>query len=134
MLILALLFMFPPGLRASASNSGLHADIAALLKQEGLTRAVWAMLDPERGITVDAAGVKDARTGQSLGADDRVHVGSVVKPLIATGVLRLVTEGKLSLDTQSAAVAALGLEVPSQYFHLYLPEVWSEKLRNFPLN
>ena len=99
MLILALLFMFPPGLRASASNSGLHADIAALLKQEGLTGAVWAMLDPDGGFTVDAAGVKDARSGQLLSPDDRVHIGSVAKPLIATGVLRLVTEGKLSLDT-----------------------------------
>lgn len=94
--------MFPAGLLASASPSGLHADIAALLKQQGLTGAVWATVDPERGITVAAAGVKDARTGEALGADDRVHVGSVVKPLIATGVLRLVTEGKLSLDTPVA--------------------------------
>ena len=101
-LILALLLIFPSGLFASASSSGLNADVAALLKQQGLMGAVWATVDPDGGITVDAAGAKDARSGQLLGPDDRVHIGSVAKTLIATGVLRLVTEGKLSLDTPVA--------------------------------
>ena len=110
-LILALLLSFPLGLFASASSSGLHADVAALLTQQELTGAVWATVDPDEGITLDAAGVKDARNGQLLSPDDRVHIGSVAKPLIATGVLRLVTEGKLSLDTPVA------LLLPAVAFH-----------------
>lgn len=110
-LILALLLSFPLGLSASASSSGLHADVAALLKQQALTGAVWATVDFDGGITVDAAGVKDARSGQLLSPDDRVHIGSVAKPLIATGVLRLVTEGRLSLDTPVA------LLLPDVAFH-----------------
>ncbi len=101
-LILALLLVLPSGLFASASSLGLHADVAALLKQQGLMGAVWATVDPDGRITVDAAGIKDARSGQLLGPDDRVHIGSVVKTLIATGVLRLVTERRLSLDTPVA--------------------------------
>ena len=101
-LILALLLLFPTGLCASVSSTGLHADVAELLKQQGLTGAVWATADLENGITVGAAGIKDARSGQLLRPDDRVHVGSVAKTLIATGVLRLVTDGKLSLDTPVA--------------------------------
>jgi len=96
-LILGWLLFFP--LMGAAAPSELHADVARLLKDEGLAGAVWATVDPDGGITVDAAGVKDTRDGHPLGADDRVHVGSIAKTLLATGVLRLVSEGRLSLDT-----------------------------------
>ncbi|MBA3563200.1 MAG: beta-lactamase family protein [Gammaproteobacteria bacterium] len=98
-LICALLFAFPVALFASSTTPGLRADMERALKDEGLTGAVWATVTPDGAVAVDAAGVKDARSGEALTPDNRVHVGSVVKTLLATGVLRLVTESRLVLDT-----------------------------------
>ncbi|UHQ21185.1 beta-lactamase family protein [Lysobacter sp. 5GHs7-4] len=75
----------------------LDADLSATLRQQGLTGATWAVVDPQ-GVRVGAAGLKDARTGEPLRADHKVQVGSVTKTLLATGVLRLVSEGRLRLD------------------------------------
>jgi CubicO group peptidase (beta-lactamase class C family) len=84
--------------------SMLHDDIAASLQAQALTGAVWSTVGPDGTIATDAAGVRDTRTGAALRADDRVHVGSVAKTLLATGVLRLVTEGRLALDTPVATL------------------------------
>ncbi|HEX6571241.1 MAG TPA: serine hydrolase domain-containing protein, partial [Steroidobacteraceae bacterium] len=48
---------------------------------------------------VGAAGYSDARTTAPMRPDHRVQVGSVGKVVLAIGILRLVTEGRLSLDT-----------------------------------
>ena len=96
-LILGALLVLPLALFASPSE--LHDGVTAILKQEKLTGAVWATVAADGGIAVDAAGVKDARSGKSLEPEDRVHVGSIAKTLLATGILRLVSEGRLSLHT-----------------------------------
>ncbi len=83
----------------SKPASDLTAQIAALLRQQGLAGAVWTTLDAH-----GAAGVSDARSGTPMRADQRVHVGSVAKTLLATGILRLVSQGRLSLDTPVATV------------------------------
>ncbi|MDO8438661.1 MAG: serine hydrolase domain-containing protein [Telluria sp.] len=72
----------------------LTPRIAALLREQGLDGAVWATLDAQ-----GAAGVSDARSGQPMRVDQRVHIGSVAKTLLATGILRLVSERRLALDT-----------------------------------
>jgi CubicO group peptidase (beta-lactamase class C family) len=87
-----------PGALA-ASPPRLHAEMVEALQDEGLAGAVWATVTPESGIVVDAAGLKDARSGTALDPEDRVHVGSIAKTLLATGVLQLASEGRLSLDT-----------------------------------
>jgi len=68
------------------------------LEQQGLVGAVWSTLSPEHGIAVMAAGRRSATPPAPMRPDDRVQVGSVAKTLVATGILRLVTEGKLRLD------------------------------------
>ncbi len=73
--------------------------MAEQLEAQGLQGAVWALVAEDGAITVDAAGTKDARHGQALRSGDRVHVGSVAKTLLATGVLRLVSQQRLALDT-----------------------------------
>lgn len=98
-LICALLLVFPLALIASAISPDLRADMQRALKDNGLTGAVWATVTPEGTIAVDAAGLKDARTGELLSSDDRIHIGSVTKTLLAAGVLKLVTEDRLALDT-----------------------------------
>ncbi|GGX79368.1 serine hydrolase domain-containing protein [Pseudoduganella dura] len=75
----------------------LTPRIAALLKAQGLAGAVWTTLGAP-----GAAGVGDARSGTPMRADGRVHVGSIAKTLLATGILRLASERRLSLETPVA--------------------------------
>lgn len=44
------------------------------------------------------AGLADKATGQLMRPQDRVHIGSVTKTFVATVVLQLATEGRLSLN------------------------------------
>jgi CubicO group peptidase (beta-lactamase class C family) len=77
----------------------LQQRIGRTLKEENVTGAVWAIVETNGAITTGAAGLKNSATGEMLTPQNRVHVGSVTKTLIAAGILRLVTENKLALDT-----------------------------------
>ncbi len=80
--------------------AALHDSIESALISEGLVGAVWSTVSSDGGIRTDAAGLADAETEQKMRPEHRVHVGSVTKTVVALGVLRLVTDGKLSLDTR----------------------------------
>lgn len=84
-------------------SSGVHAAMERALHEERLVGIVWALLTP-REMATGAAGLLDARRREPLTSASRVHVGSVAKTLIATGILRLVTEGKLALHTPVASL------------------------------
>lgn len=84
-----------------AATATLHDTMAQELRSQGLQGAVWSTLIDDT-IATGAAGARDARTGKPMQANDRVHVGSVAKTLLATGVLALITQGKLALDTPVA--------------------------------
>lgn len=75
----------------------LAQSIGAVLVEEGLVGATWALVTPE-GTTVGAAGLKDVSHNVPLAPGDRMQLGSVAKTFIATGVLRLATEGRVELD------------------------------------
>ncbi|GGE66106.1 hypothetical protein GCM10011317_24240 [Niveispirillum cyanobacteriorum] len=75
----------------------------AALREQGLTGAVWALVTPE-GVATGAAGLADAGTGEAMRPDHRVQMGSVTKTVLATGVLRLVTMSRLSLDQPLADI------------------------------
>ncbi len=79
----------------------LTASIEAALVEEGLVGATWALVTPE-GTTIGAAGLNDASRQREMLPDDRVQVGSVAKTLVATGVLALVTQGRIDLDAPLA--------------------------------
>lgn len=87
--LLALLLVATP-LQAAPD---VGPDIARLLREQGLQGAVWTTLD-----TQGAAGIGNAGTGAPMRVDQRVQVGSVAKTLLAVGVLRMVSEQRLSLD------------------------------------
>lgn len=87
----------------AAGAADLADSMAANLRTQGLQGAVWALIGPD-GTQTGAAGLRNAATGVAMNADDRVQVGSVTKSLVATGMLRLVTEGRLSLDTPLASL------------------------------
>ncbi len=88
----------------SASSTGaasLERDIEAILDREGLTGAVWALVEPD-SVTTASAGFANMADGTPLAPGSRVHIGSVTKTLLATGVLRLASEGQIDLDAPVA--------------------------------
>lgn len=89
-----------PPLCAQAVDS-LTIAIGQALVEERLVGATWALVSPA-GMVVGAAGLRDASRKTPMSSDDRVQVGSIAKTFIATGVLRLVTDGRVALDAPVA--------------------------------
>lgn len=58
----------------------------------------WATFDAASVLGSGAAGLADRRTGRRLTIEDPVRVASVSKLIVALGVMRLVEEGRISLD------------------------------------
>jgi CubicO group peptidase (beta-lactamase class C family) len=88
---------------ANATPGNLPAQMERSLREEGLSGAVWVVVRPD-GDVVGASGHSNAGTQAPMTIDNRVQVGSVGKVVLAIGVLRLVTEGRLSLETPVADV------------------------------
>jgi CubicO group peptidase (beta-lactamase class C family) len=86
---------------AQGSPDALAASIEKALAEEQLVGATWALLTPE-GTTIGAAGLNDASRQRLMSPEDRVQVGSVAKTLVATGILALVTQGRVDLDAPVA--------------------------------
>ncbi len=108
--VLALAALLAP---AWSDASELKADIARALEANGITGAVWATLDEHGDIRAEAAGLAAAQ--RAMSPDDRVQVGSIAKMMLATGVLRLVSQGRVSLDTPAAdLVPGLAFDNPWQ--------------------
>jgi CubicO group peptidase (beta-lactamase class C family) len=107
--LLALLLVALP-LRAAPNLAppDLMPRMAALLHAERLEGAVWTTLD-----THGAAGVSDARSRAPMRPDHRVQVGSIAKTVLAAGILRLASAGRLSLETPVATLLpALAFDNP----------------------
>lgn len=86
------------------------AAIAEAIAAEGITGAVWGTL-ADGAERTHAAGL--ARQHVPMRPGHRVQVGSIAKLVLATGVLRLVSEGRLSLDAPVATLLpGLALDNP----------------------
>jgi CubicO group peptidase (beta-lactamase class C family) len=83
---------------ALASGQDLPDEIDRLLQETGLPGIVWSAIG-DSGPVSGANGLADIANARPMTVDSKVHVGSVTKTVLALGVLRLVSEGKLSLDT-----------------------------------
>lgn len=79
------------------ADTSLHARVTRALAETRLMGVTWALVTPDT-VRVGAAGIRDASRGTAMTPSQRVHVGSVAKTLLATGVLALITEGRVSLD------------------------------------
>jgi CubicO group peptidase (beta-lactamase class C family) len=79
----------------------LGCDLDCLLERElreqGLAGAVYSIVEGEQ-TRVGAVGLANHDARKPMRAESRVHVGSVAKTLLALGVLRLATQGRLELD------------------------------------
>jgi CubicO group peptidase (beta-lactamase class C family) len=83
---------------AAPAPREIGAAMQVVLREEDQTGAVWSTVE-NGNVQVGASGIANADTGDALRPDHRVHVGSVAKTVLAIGVLRLVSEGRLSLDS-----------------------------------
>lgn len=114
--VVALACAMPAGRAAERVDgaSALPAQIEQALKEERLAGAVWATVDSDGAIRTGAAGLSNVITGEAMTPDSKVHVGSIAKSLVATGVLQLVSAGRVDLD------APLSRYLPA----LHLPNRW----------
>ncbi|WP_440225291.1 serine hydrolase domain-containing protein [Dokdonella sp. MW10] len=105
MLVFAILGFLPIPVSASDrhDHAALEPSITRELETQGLQGSVWSLVSPD-GVSTGAAGVRDARSGSPMHATDKVQVGSIAKTVLAVGVLRLVTEGRLALDAPVASM------------------------------
>jgi CubicO group peptidase (beta-lactamase class C family) len=78
--------------------SKLEKTIDSLLLSEGLTGASWSVVSKDSIMTA-ASGLKNSATNEQFNPADHVHIGSITKTILATGILRLVSQDKLNLDT-----------------------------------
>lgn len=81
-----------------AAEAALQEDIEKILAEEGLTGMAWTLIGEAGEVSVGAAGLQDTHSGSTFATKTRFHVGSLTKTLLATGVLRLATEGRVNLD------------------------------------
>ena len=82
----------------TSSEAPLDNDIQHVLVEEGLVGIAWALVGADAEPQLGWAGLKDNESKAAFAPGTRFHVGSLTKALLATGVLRLATEGKLDLD------------------------------------
>lgn len=79
-------------------NVALEKLLEKAIESENLTGAVWSTISDDI-VTTGETGLKNTNTKEILKNDDRVLIGSVTKTLIATGILRLTSQGKLDIDS-----------------------------------
>jgi CubicO group peptidase (beta-lactamase class C family) len=89
-------------LLAQADQPALTASIEAALTEEELTGAAWAIRLADGELIFGQTGYRDAENKRPFLADTKFHIGSVVKTLLATGILRLVSQGEINLDSPAS--------------------------------
>ena len=96
--IILLLSVLFSNISVAQEKNTLEEDLKKAIASENLTGAVWSSVSDDI-VTIGAIGLKNAETNEILDTNDRVLIGSVTKTLIATGILRLATQGKLDIDS-----------------------------------
>lgn len=82
---------------ARAADCDLDCSLERELREQGLAGAVYTLVDGDE-IRLGAVGLANEELHQPLRADSKVHVGSVAKTMLALGILRLATQGRVNLD------------------------------------
>ena len=94
------------------SEIELSNQIEHSLHNESLIGVVWSTVSANK-IAQGAKGYADFTNLKPMTTANKVQTGSIVKTLIATGVLHLVTDNKLSLDTPVTEILPdIGLQNP----------------------
>lgn len=101
-LLLGCLTHAPSATGTSIEPDPLQHDLQRILRQENLAGAVFATVMPE-GTRVHGIGYFDATTRKPMPPDAKVHVGSIVKTVLAVSLLHLVSQGRVGLDDEVQA-------------------------------
>jgi CubicO group peptidase (beta-lactamase class C family) len=81
----------------AGADCDLQCSLARMLDEEKLAGAVYALVEGEE-TRVGATGFADYGTRSPMRPDSKVHIGSVTKSVLALGVLRLASQGRVDLD------------------------------------
>ena len=84
--------------KCGATEVDLDRVIKIVLSEENLTGIAWALVEENGKVSLGAAGFRDNPAEASFTNNTRFHVGSLTKSVLATGVLRLATQGQIDLD------------------------------------
>lgn len=76
----------------------LEKKLKNALANENLIGTVWSTIDNET-ITSGALGLKNSNLKEPINSKNSVQVGSLAKVLLATGMLRLSSQGKIDIDS-----------------------------------
>lgn len=93
-----LIYVFSIKISYAQSNERLKSEIIRLLKEQNLTGAIWSTIAANGQIIVDSHGYKNTKTKVLISRNDKVHVGSVSKTILAAGFLRMATLKLIHLD------------------------------------
>ncbi|TMP47142.1 methicillin resistance protein FmtA [Pseudoalteromonas citrea] len=77
----------------------LEQHVATTLIEENLVGITWSIVSDNKHNS-GSAGMADIAKQQPMGKSQNVRVGSVTKTVLAMGVLRLISEDKLTLDSE----------------------------------
>lgn len=88
----------PPRELDPALTSRLDKAIEKVRQQAGVPGVVVGLWMPGKGSYVRATGVADKVTGEPMRTDVFVRIGSETKTFTATALLKLVDDGRVSLD------------------------------------
>lgn len=84
------------------ARADLQGSIETVLSEEDLTGISWSLIEENGKVGIGTTGLRDNPAHSSFTADTRFHVGSLTKSLLATGVLRMATEGLIELDAPAS--------------------------------
>jgi len=88
----------------SANNEmTLEQQLNKVISDEDLMGIVWSTVS-NGDVNVGSAGFANIAQNSLMTDSQKMHVGSVTKTVLALGTLRLITEGKLTLDTHVATL------------------------------
>jgi len=95
--IVASLALWPVA-ECRAADPDLRGDLDTILVEEALAGVAWSLVGENGELRLGATGWRDLPSRTPYTIETRFHVGSLTKAVLATGVLRLVSEGSIELD------------------------------------
>src|SRR5438874_5110422 len=84
---------------SGATIQQLEKDVPELMKKGGVPGLAMAVIRGGKTTWLHGFGMKEVKTGQPVTGETVFEAASLSKPVFAYGVLKLVEQGKLGLDT-----------------------------------
>jgi len=113
-LFIYILTFITPTIASPNELTNFNQDLMTMLIAEQLAGITWSTIDKGH-ITIGSAGFSHLGELTPMKNTSKVHVGSVTKVLLSIGVLRLVSENKLALNTKiTTLLPALAIKNPWQ--------------------